>query len=187
MNALLAIANAIHRMLERLADWSGWLLVVLMCTTCLDVGLRKLGVVGFPYTKAQELEWHLHTAIFALWLGFNYTINAHPRVDSYTETLPFRIRAWIELFGILVFALPYTVVVVYFGWDFVQTAYLVNEHSEAASGLEYRWIIKGVLYLGLWLLLAGIVSVLLRVIVYLFGKRSAEAAALRIGRSVSEV
>jgi hypothetical protein len=27
--------------------------------------------------------------MFSLWLGFDYCINAHPRVDSYTESLPF--------------------------------------------------------------------------------------------------
>ena len=69
MQALLAVSNAIYRMLERIAEWSGWLLIVLMFTTCIDVAFRKFGVIGFPYTKVQELEWHLHTAIFALWLG----------------------------------------------------------------------------------------------------------------------
>ena len=111
MNRLLAASNAIYRLLERIADGSGWLLIVLMTVTCVDVVCRKFGVEGFPYTKFQELEWHLHTAIFALWLGFNYVINAHPRVDSYTAALPFRTRAWIELAGVLVFALPYTLVV----------------------------------------------------------------------------
>ena len=43
----------------------------------------------------------MHTAIFSLWMGYNYTINAHPRVDSYTETLPFRAKAWIEFVGVL--------------------------------------------------------------------------------------
>jgi TRAP-type mannitol/chloroaromatic compound transport system permease small subunit len=187
MRALLALSNAIYRVLERIAEWSGWLLIVLMCTTCIDVAFRKFGVIGFPYTKVQELEWHLHTAIFALWLGFNYAINAHPRVDSYTAALPFRSKAWVELFGVLAFSLPYTLVLVYFGWDLVSTAYVLNESSDAASGLSHRWVIKGVLYLGLWLLLAAIVSVLLRLIAYLFGKRSEEEVDLRIGASVSEV
>lgn len=187
MNALLAAANAIQRALERIADWSGWLLIVLMTVTCVDVTFRKLGVVGFPYTKFQELEWHLHTAIFALWMGFNYTINAHPRVDSYTEALQFRTKAWIELVGCLLFALPYTLVIAYYGWGFVKTAYIFNEISDSAVGLTHRWIIKGVLYIGLWLLLAGIVSVLLRLIVYLFGKRPVQEVGLRIGSSASEV
>ena len=181
---LLKIANALQRLLERIAEASGWLLIVLMTVTCVDVVFRKFGVVGFPYTKAQELEWHLHTTIFSLWLGYNYVVNAHPRVDSYTERLGFRRKAWIELFGCLVFALPYTLVLVWYGWDFVRIAWEFNESSDAALGLPYRWVIKGIMYLGLWLLLAGIVSVLLRLIAYLFFRQEAD---LRIGASASEV
>ena len=184
---LLKTANALHKFLERIADASGWLLIVLMTVTCVDVVFRKFGVVGFPYTKAQELEWHLHTAIFSLWLGYNYCINAHPRVDSYTERLGHRRKAWIELAGCLVFALPYTLVLVWYGWEFVRYAYVFNESSDAALGLPYRWIIKGIMYAGLWLLVLGIVSVMLRLIVYLFGKRSAEEVDLRIGTAASEV
>lgn len=187
VNRLLAAANAIKRALERIADATGWLLIVLMCVTCVDVVCRKFGVEGFPYTKFQELEWHLHTTIFALWLGFNYTINAHPRVDSYTAALGDRAKAWIELFGVLVFALPYTLVVVWYGWDLVHTAWVFNERSDSALGLPYRWVIKGILWLGLWLLLFAIVSVLLRLIVYLFGRLPPEEVDLRIGQSVSEV
>jgi len=186
MNALLAVSNAIRALLERVAEWSGWLLVVLMTVTCVDVTCRKFGI-PIPYTMFQEMEWHLHTAIFAMWMGYNYTINAHPRVDSYTEALPFRKKAWIELAGILLFALPYTVVIIYYGWDFVKTAYVFNERSDSAIGLSYRWIIKGVLYVGVWLVLLGVVSVLLRLIAYLFGKRTPEQAGLQIGHSVSEV
>jgi len=181
---LLKTANALHRFLERVADASGWLLIVLMAVTCIDVTFRKFGVSNFPYTKFQELEWHLHTTIFSLWLGFNYCVNAHPRVDSYTERLGIRRKAWIELAGCLLFALPYTAVLVWYGWDFVKTAYVFNERSDTPLGLEYRWVIKGVLYAGLILLLAGIVSVVLRLIAFLFYKQEAD---LRIGQSVSQV
>lgn len=181
---LLRTANALHKILERVADASGWLLIVLMAVTCIDVTFRKFGVVGFPYTQAQELEWHLHTAIFSLWLGYNYVVNAHPRVDSYTDRLGYRRKAWIELAGCLVFALPYTAVLLWYGWDFVKTAWVFNESSDAALGLPYRWIPKGIMYLGFWLLLVGIVSVLLRLIAYLFYRQDAD---LRIGQSASQV
>jgi TRAP-type mannitol/chloroaromatic compound transport system permease small subunit len=187
VNGLLAASNAIHGLLGRIAEASGWLLIVLMTVTCVDVACRKLGVPGFPYTKAQELEWHLHTAIFALWLGFDYAINAHPRVDSCTAALRLRTRAWIELAGVLVFALPYTIVVVWYGWDLVRIAWVFSEGSDSGLGLPYRWVIKGVLWLGLWLLLLAVLSVLMRLVVCLFGNRTAEEAGLRIGASVSEV
>jgi TRAP-type mannitol/chloroaromatic compound transport system permease small subunit len=181
---LLKTANALQRLLERIADASGWLLIVLMTVTCVDVIFRKFGVVGFPYTRAQELEWHLHTAIFSLWMGYCYVVNAHPRVDSYTDRLPFRRKAWIELVGCVLFAIPYTAVLLWYGWDFVRTAWVFNEASDAALGLPWRWIPKGILYLGFWLILVGVVSVLLRLIAFLFFRQE---AGLRIGSSVSQV
>lgn len=186
MKTLLAASNTIKDLLERIAGASGWLLMVLMCVTCADVLCRKLGI-PIPFTVMQELEWHLHTAIFSMWMGFNYTINAHPRVDSYTERLQFRAKAWIEFAGCLLFALPFMLMLVYFGWDFVKTAWDQQEGSDSAIGIPYRWVIKGVLYAGLWLVLAGVASVMLRLVAFLFGGRSQEEVDLRIGHSASEV
>jgi TRAP-type mannitol/chloroaromatic compound transport system permease small subunit len=186
MGLALGISNAIKKLLEILAFGSGWFLIVLMCITCTDVVGRKLGI-PIPLTKFQELEWYMHTTLFSMWMGYNYVINAHPRVDSYTETLRFRTRAWIEFWGCLLFALPYACLLVYYGWDFFWTSYWQNERSENAIGLEHRWLIKGVFYIGLWLLLAGVISVMLRVIVFLFGRRPQSEVELQIGHAELEV
>jgi TRAP-type mannitol/chloroaromatic compound transport system permease small subunit len=185
-DAFLAVANAIYRLLEIIAELSGWLLIVLMGVTCFDVVCRKFSI-PIPYTKLQELEWHLHAAIFSLWLGYNYVINAHPRVDSYYGSAPLRSRAWIELTGCLLFALPYTFVLVYLGWEWWMIAYNTGEASDSANGLSHRWIIKGVYYIGLWLLLLGIISVVLRLFAYMFGGRTVEQAGLNLGSSQLEV
>src|SRR5499426_1879682 len=106
MSALLKLSEAMRRLLETIALASGWLLVIMALVTTFDVVARKFGV-QLPYTKLQELEWHFHAAIFSLWMGYCYTINAHPRVATSTENLTHRSRAWIELFGCLILALPY--------------------------------------------------------------------------------
>ena len=180
MLALIAAANGIKTLLEKIAFTSGWALVVLMFITCIDIFCRKLGI-PIPLTKMQELEYYLHTGVFSAWMGYNYAINAHPRVDSYTETLRFRIRAWIELLGCLVFALPYMGLLVYYGWDFFWISYLQNEASENALGWGSRWIVKGVFYLGLWLVVLGIISVMLRLIAFLFGGMEREPTGLDLG------
>ena len=65
MNALLKMAESSRRLLERIAEVSGWLLVVMAAVTCFDVVARKTGIPA-PLTKLQELEWHL-LAVAALW------------------------------------------------------------------------------------------------------------------------
>jgi TRAP-type mannitol/chloroaromatic compound transport system permease small subunit len=186
MNALLALSEGLRRLLEWIALASGWLLVVMACVTTFDVLARKAGL-QLPYTKLQELEWHFHAAIFSLWMGYCYTVNAHPRVDSFTEHLSYRGKAWMELGGCLILALPYMALVAYFSIDFVWRSYEVGEQSDSTVGLTHRWIIKGIYAAGLWLVVLGILSVALRVIVFLFGGKSREEVDLQIGHVVTDV
>jgi TRAP-type mannitol/chloroaromatic compound transport system permease small subunit len=63
----------------------------------------------------------------------------------------------------------------------------MKEQSDSTVGLTHRWIIKGVYAAGLWLVLLGIVSVLLRVIVFLFGGKPEAEVNLQIGHVESDV
>jgi TRAP-type mannitol/chloroaromatic compound transport system permease small subunit len=186
MNSLLTCAESLRRLLERIALASGWLLVIMACVTTFDVVARKLGMT-LPYTKLQELEWHFHAAIFSLWMGYCYTINAHPRVDSFLEGKSYRTRAWIELVGCLLLALPYVAMVAYFSLEFVANSYALGERSDSTVGLTHRWVIKGIFAIGLWLVVLGILSVLMRVIVFLFGNKPADEVNLQIGHVEADV
>jgi TRAP-type mannitol/chloroaromatic compound transport system permease small subunit len=182
---LIRTADGIKWFLEKIAFGCGWLLILLMFITCMDIVFRRLQL-PIALTQFQEAEWHLHTAIFSSWLGYNYVINAHPRVDSYTESQSFRTKAWIELWGVALFALPFMYVMVQHGWPFVVASYLQNEASENVTGLPYRWAIKGIFFIGLCLVMLAIVSVLMRLIAYLFRKKSQEDVDLQIGHSELE-
>jgi TRAP-type mannitol/chloroaromatic compound transport system permease small subunit len=180
------MAEGSRRFLEVIAHTSGWLLLLMALVTCFDVLARKTGL-PVPLTKLQELEWHFHAAIFSLWMGYGYVVNAHPRVDSFTENMAFRRKAWIELGGCVLFALPYVALVAYYSVDFVATAYRVAEQSESPFGLTHRWIIKAVYAAGIWLVVLGILSVMARLIVFLFGKRPQSEVQLQIGHTTLEI
>ena len=186
MNLLFKLSEGLRRLLQWVALASGWLLVVMASVTTFDVVARKFGA-QLPYTKLQELEWHFHAAIFSLWMGYCYTINAHPRVDSFTEHLSYRNRAWIELGGCLLLALPYVALVAYHSVDFVAQSYWLAEQSDSTVGLTHRWIIKGIYAAGLWMVVLGILSVLFRVLVFLFGSKPPEEVNLQIGHVVTDV
>jgi TRAP-type mannitol/chloroaromatic compound transport system permease small subunit len=186
MQALLNLSEGLRRTLEGVAKTGGWLLVVMTAVTCFDVLARKTGIPA-PLTKLQELEWHFHAALFSLWMGYGYTINAHPRVDSFTEHISFRRKAWIELIGCALFALPYCALVAYHGLDFVASSYRLAEQSDSTVGLRYRWFIKGIYVFGLWMVVLGIISVFARVIVFLFGGRPDSEVNLQIGHTEAEV
>ena len=79
--------------------WGAWLILPLILITVFDVTARKLVWIQiwlvdnfgriFESTLLQELEWHFHTALFALVLGYGYIHNTHVRVDLIREKLSF--------------------------------------------------------------------------------------------------
>lgn len=171
MERLLAASKAIERALYALAMTAGWLFVACTAVIVFDVITRKFGyqLPEMGSTRLQELEWHLHTALFSFWLGIAYIRNAHVRIDIAVANLAPRTQALIEFAGVLVFALPYCLVAIYFSFDFTRIAWVFNEYSDSATGLPWRWIPKGIISIGLLLLLAAVVSVALRLIVFLWG------------------
>ena len=84
-------------------------------------------------------------------------------------------------------ALPYMALVAYHSLDFVARSYLLGEQSDSTVGLTHRWIIKGIYAAGLWMVVFGILSVLLRVIVFLFSNKSEDEVNLQIGHVVTDV
>ena len=84
-------------------------------------------------------------------------------------------------------ALPYSALVAYYSLDFVAQSYRLGEQSDSTVGLTHRWIIKGIYAAGLWMVVLGILSVLLRVIVFLFGQKSEREVNLQIGHVITDV
>ena len=179
MDRLLSAARAIERLLYAISMAAGWLFVVCTVVILFDVLTRKFGfqLPGFGSTRLQELEWHLHTALFSFWLGSAYLKNVHVRIDIAVAGAGPRRLAWIELFGVLAFAVPYCLIAIYFSYDFFHTAWAFNEYSDSATGLPWRWIPKGIISIGLILLLAAVIAVGLRLVVYLWGPARLRAAA----------
>ena len=171
MRSLVAYARLVEGMLMQIGMVAGWLFVINTVVICFDVITRKFGfqLPGLGSTRLQELEWHFHMALFMLWIGAAYVRNAHVRIDLAVSRCDPRTRAWIELVCLLVFALPYCLVLLNYGADFAWKAWVGGEGSESATGLPWRWIPKTVMEIGLLLLLLAVTAVLARLIVYLFG------------------
>jgi TRAP-type mannitol/chloroaromatic compound transport system permease small subunit len=174
LERLLAASAVIERALYRVSMAAGWLFIVCTVVIVLDVLTRKFGfqIPAMGSTRLQELEWHLHTALFCFWLGTAYLKNAHVRIDILVSGAPERRRAWIELLGVVIFAIPYCLIAIYFSYDFFHTAWQYNEYSDSATGLPWRWIPKGIISIGLVLLLAAVLAVGMRLIVTLWGDRA---------------
>jgi TRAP-type mannitol/chloroaromatic compound transport system permease small subunit len=167
MDTLIKVSDALNRFVSAIGKLSSWLAIPLMLVIIFDVVSRRFFVLGS--TKLQELEWHLHAVLFLMCFAFAYVKDSHVRIELLRDRFSGRTKAWIEIFGMLFFLIPYCVIILYFGYDFVVRSYLSHEVSSALTGLTHRWIIKAFVPLGFGLLTLAAISSILRNFVYLFG------------------
>jgi TRAP-type mannitol/chloroaromatic compound transport system permease small subunit len=93
----------------------------------------------------QELEWHLFAAMFMFGIGYTLKEDGHVRVDVFYDRLSARAQAIINILGAIFFALPITVLVLYFGSDYALEAFKMGEGSPDPGGLPYRWIVRSII------------------------------------------
>jgi TRAP-type mannitol/chloroaromatic compound transport system permease small subunit len=165
MEKLLKLSDLLAWPCRQMARAIGLLLLVLTAVILYDVIGRKFFSTGS--FKLQELEWHLHGAIALLGFGYAYTLNAHVRIDVFSSKIPERIKLWMEIFAILAFLIPMMSLLLWFGYEFAERAFIRNETSNGGVGLSNRWIIKSVVPLSALLTIFGGLSVALRCFVIL--------------------
>ena len=150
VRALLAFARGV----DRLSGWIGhliyWLILALALISSSNAVVRK--TLDISSNAFLEIQWYLFSAVFLLGAGYTLSRNAHVRVDVLSARLSERARAWIDIFGTLIFLLPMTGLVLYMAWPFFMTSWLEGEMSSDAGGLV-RWPVKLLLPIGFALLL----------------------------------
>ncbi len=176
------LMKAISKLVDFVGRYGSFLILPLVFITMWDVFSRKIIIVQiwlvenvsnfFSSTYLQELEWHFHTGLFALVLGYGYIHNRHVRVDLVREHLKFRKQAWIEFIGVTFFMIPYCLVLIYFAVYYAYQSYLTNEISASLVGLSHRWIIKSVLVIGLICAVLSGFAVWLQTALVLFGPKN---------------
>jgi TRAP-type mannitol/chloroaromatic compound transport system permease small subunit len=181
MPAMLRVSETLRRFVDRVGRFGSWFAVPLILITVFDLFIRKTGVLQiwlvenvsqyFGSTLLQELEWHSHTVLFTLVLGFGYIWNTHVRVDLIRERLDFRKKAWLEFIGLTIFLIPFCCIVVYFAFVYAYDSWSIGEISASLVGLSHRWIIKTILAIGLVIAVVAGVAVWLQVAVVLFGPK----------------
>lgn len=154
------LETALSRLVMSFDKAGQYMFPLLMLLIVFDVVGRRL--FALPTVSFQEAEWHVHGILFLLTLGGTYLRNGHVRVEILSERLPRRLRHAIEIFGALVFVLPYLALVLWFSTQFAWQSFVSGETSSAAEGLAHRWIIKSFVPLGTLLLALATVAVVLR-------------------------
>ena len=181
MNLLLRTANALDRFARSTGEWASWLILPLIFIIMFDVITRKIDfikeksaeiTIEYGYSLSfifQDLEWHIHGVLLLLTFGYGYLRNAHVRVDIFREMASRRGQVKIEVLGLIICAIPFLLVMIYYSWIMTYASYTQGEGSESQVGIGMRFIIKSFLIIGFSVALAAVIAVLLRCFVYLRG------------------
>ena len=110
----------------------------------------------------QELEWHLFDFIFLLGLGYALKHNKHVRVDIFYEKFTSKTKEYINLLDNLFLIIPFSLLIIYYGYDFTLQSFLQNESSSDPGGLCCRYIVKSAIILGGFLLFLQAISEIIK-------------------------
>lgn len=167
---VLQVSQSLEKIVLFFGKVGSWLAFPLIFIIMFDIISRRFFILGS--TKLQEMEWHLHTALFLLTLGFAYLKNAHVRIEIVREKYSTVTKSIFEIIGITLFLVPYTFIIIYFGIDFVSRSFSMGEVSSALTGLSHRWVIKSFIPLGMFILFLASLSIFLRNVLFLISHYS---------------
>ncbi len=119
------------------------LLLLTIFNVFIDVVLRY--VFNNSSIALQEMEWHLFSAMFLLGIAYTLQSDAHVRVDIFYAKKDIKQQAIINIAGFVVFVIPISILIAYYGIDFTYAAYEINEQSGDPGGLTHRFIIKSII------------------------------------------
>ena len=159
--------------LESFIKWIGYLagtmLAVLIVLVVYDATMRYLFQSGS--IALQELEWHLFDVVIMLGIAYTLQRAAHVRVDIFYDQYSDRVRHIINIIGIIFFVLPFSLLIIYVGFDFVMISFSQMEASSDPGGLSYRFLVKALMPLAFVLLIVQSVSELYKELLLLKEKR----------------
>lgn len=159
---------------KRFGSLISWFWVLLMAVICINVFMKN--VLGQGSVQFEEIQWHIYAALFLLGLSYTMAFDDHVRVDLLYENMSNRRKAWVDVLGIVLFLIPFIVMILYFAGPFVMKAIEDGERSSSPAGLSNYWIIKSTLIAGLGLLAVSTLARLHRCAAYLLaGAESANS------------
>ena len=178
----------LSRGIDTLMEWVGGLSMLLV-TLLLGVGIYNVVVRYIGRLTRQNLasntlleaQWYLFSVIFFLGFAFILKRNTHVRVDFLYQNFGPKTRAWVNLFGTLVFLLPFCVLGIYVTYEPVLRSWGLRpngtwgawELSPDAGGLP-RAPLKSLILVAFGLLILQGVSDIIKHVAVLRGVKSAD-------------
>jgi TRAP-type mannitol/chloroaromatic compound transport system permease small subunit len=110
-----------------------------------------------------EIQWYLFGVCVLMGAAAVLRVNEHVRVDVMYSRYSGRLKAWVDLLGIIFFLMPATALLVWMSWPWFLDSWRLMEHSSNEGGL-IRWPVKILLPVGFFFLtLQGVSEIIKRI------------------------
>jgi TRAP-type mannitol/chloroaromatic compound transport system permease small subunit len=147
--------SLIDKSIKLLGYFTASILAILILLVVYDATARYLFSSGS--VALQELEWHLFDVVILFAIAYTLREGAHVRVDIFYASFSEKTKLFINTISSLFFILPFSLLIIYIGIDFVAMSFTQNEASSNPGGLEYRFLVKSLMPLSfIFLLLQAI-------------------------------
>jgi TRAP-type mannitol/chloroaromatic compound transport system permease small subunit len=166
VNFLLALSRAIDAITERVGRLVYWLVLIVVLISAANATVRK----AFDYSSNAylEVQWYLFSVIFLFGAGYTLLRNEHVRIDIIQGRLSPRAQNWIDVFGIVLFLMPMSLIIMWLSWPLFVDSFARHEVSTNAGGLII-WPARLMVPIGFALLIIQAVSELIKRIAFLRG------------------
>lgn len=141
----------LQSIISKIGRGVAWLVLAMVLLIFLVVVQRYVFNAGS--IAMQESVTYLHALVFMLAAAWTLSEDGHVRVDIFYRDASERHKAFVDLFGSLVFLLPFALFMLLGSWDYVSASWALYEGSREAGGLPLVWLLKSLIPLFAVLLL----------------------------------
>lgn len=154
-----ALSRLIDGYNERVARTVAWFILLTIVVSAANAASRY--ALNMASNAWLELQWSLYAAAFLFGASWALKGGDHVRIDILSSNLPVGARNWIDVFGHVVFLIPFCLIHLWYGGDYFMRSFNAGETSTHAGGLIF-WPAKLVLLIGFTLLFLQGVSELMK-------------------------
>jgi TRAP-type mannitol/chloroaromatic compound transport system permease small subunit len=166
LNALLAFSRSVDRLNEAIGKATTWLILIVVIISAGNAVVRY--AIDWSNNGLLEIQWYLFSAIFLLMAGYVLKRNEHIRIDIIAGRMSGRAQNWIDVFGFIVFLVPFVAMTLWLSWPVFMLAWHTGETSANPGGL-IRWPVRLLMPVGFLLLLLQGLAELIKRLAFLSG------------------
>jgi TRAP-type mannitol/chloroaromatic compound transport system permease small subunit len=159
MQAALGLSRLIDGITTAIGKSVIWLIFAAILISAINAVTRKLW--SLSSNSWLEAQWYLFGAAFMLGAAYTLKENEHIRIDIFYGSRSRRVQHWIDLFGHVVFLLPFVTLTAWMLWPYWIDAYQSGQVSTNAGGLLI-WPARAILFAGFALLTLQAVSEIIK-------------------------